>query len=265
MSSPFSAVKPSLKLADQVASTLETEIRAGRIQASEKLPTEAALAQQFEVSRTVVREAISRLKSLGLVDSRQGSGVYVKAPGIEPLHFDLPHAASREAVMQIVEVRRALESEVAELAAQRRSEADVQAIRDAMQRISEAVQAGRDGAEEDVEFHRAIARAAGNPFLISTLDYLARFLQGATRVTRANEARRSDFALSKPTPPSGRKTVPGWRNPWWARRRPHHAPEPRHVGRVADACTAHLRQKPAPPAEVETQTTSGLTRNQTLF
>ena len=72
MSSPFSAVKPSLKLADQVASTLETEIRAGRIQASEKLPTEAALAQQFEVSRTVVREAISRLKSLGLVDSRQG-------------------------------------------------------------------------------------------------------------------------------------------------------------------------------------------------
>lgn len=96
--------------------------------------------------------------------------------------------------MQIVEVRRALESEVAELAAQRRSEADVQAIREAMQRISDAVQAGRDGAEEDVEFHRAIARAAGNPFLISTLDYLARFLQGATRVTRANEARRSDFA-----------------------------------------------------------------------
>ena len=191
MSSSFAAIKPAIKLSDQVASALEAEIREGRIQAGDKLPTEAALAQQFEVSRTVVREAISRLKSLGLVDSR---GVYVKAPGIEPLHFELPHAASREAVMQIVEVRRALESEVAELAAQRRSEADGQAIRDAMQRISEAVQAGRDGAEEDVEFHRAIARAAGNPFLISTLDYLARFLQGATRVTRANEARRSDFA-----------------------------------------------------------------------
>ncbi len=194
MSSPFSAVKPGLKLADQVASALEAEIRAGRIQAAEKLPTEATLAQQFQVSRTVVREAVSRLKSLGLVDSRQGSGVYVQAPGIEPLHFEMPHAASREAVMQIVEVRRALESEVAELAAQRRSDVDVQAIRTAMQRISHAVQAGRDGADEDVEFHRAIARAAGNPFLISTLDYLARFLQGATRVTRANEARRTDFA-----------------------------------------------------------------------
>lgn len=195
MSSSFSAIKPAIKLSDQVASALEAEIREGRIQAGEKLPTEAALAQQFEVSRTVVREAISRLKSLGLVDSRQGSGVYVQAPGIEPLHFELlPHAASREVVMQIVEVRRALESEVAELAALRRSDADVQSIQAAMQRISDAVQAGRDGAEEDVEFHRAIARAAGNPFLISTLDYLARFLQGATRVTRANEARRTDFA-----------------------------------------------------------------------
>ena len=65
MSSPFSAVKPSAKLSDQVASALEAEIRAGRIQAAQKLPTEAVLAQQLQVSRTVVREAISRLKSVG--------------------------------------------------------------------------------------------------------------------------------------------------------------------------------------------------------
>ncbi|GLS15207.1 FadR/GntR family transcriptional regulator [Hydrogenophaga electricum] len=194
MSSSFSAVKPGLKLADQVASALEAEIRAGRLQVADKLPTETALAQQFQVSRTVVREALSRLKSRGLVDSRQGSGVYVQAPGIEPLQFDLPHAASREAVMQIVEVRRALEAEVAEMAALRRSEADLLAIRQAMAAIQAAVQAGRDGVEEDVQFHRAIARAAGNPFMINTLDYLAQFLKGATRVTRANEARRSDFS-----------------------------------------------------------------------
>ncbi|MFN7155378.1 MAG: FadR/GntR family transcriptional regulator [Acidovorax sp.] len=194
MSSPFSALKPSARLSDQVASALEAEIRAGRIQAAEKLPTEAVLAQQFQVSRTVVREAISRLKSLELVDSRQGSGVYVLAPGIEPLQFDLPHTASREAVMQIVEVRRALESEVAELAALRRTDDDIASIRQAVQRIAEAVRAGRDGVEEDVLFHRAIAQAAGNPFMISTLDYLAQFLKGATRVTRANEARRADFA-----------------------------------------------------------------------
>ena len=194
MTSPFSAIKPGIKLADQVASALEAEIRTGRLQTAQKLPTEAVLAQQFGVSRTVVREAISRLKSLGLVDSRQGSGVFVQALGVEPLDFAIPHAAPKEAVMHIVEVRRALESEVAELAAQRRTAADLQAIRLAMQHIDDAVRDGYDGVAEDVEFHRAIARAAGNPFLISTLNYLSQFLQDATRVTRANEARRTDFA-----------------------------------------------------------------------
>lgn len=190
----FSALKPTVKLAEQLASTLEAEIRAGRLEVGAKLPTEAALVQQFQVSRTVVREAISRLKSIGLVDARQGSGVYVQSPGIEPLSFDREQSASREAVIQIVEVRRALEAEVAELAAERRSEADVQAIRAALQALADAVAAGRDGAEEDVRFHRAIAHASGNPFMIRTLDYLAQFLRGATRVTRANEARRDDFS-----------------------------------------------------------------------
>jgi GntR family transcriptional repressor for pyruvate dehydrogenase complex len=51
-----------------------------------------------------------------------------------------------------------------------------------------------DGVDEDVQYHRAIAEAARNPFLISTLEYLGQFLRGATRVTRANESRRADFA-----------------------------------------------------------------------
>ena len=60
--------------------------------------------------------------------------------------------------------------------------------------VDEAVRGGGDGAEQDVAYHRAIAVAAQNPFLISTLDYLRQFLRGVTRVTRANEARRHDFA-----------------------------------------------------------------------
>ena len=146
------------------------------------------------VSRTVVREAISRLKSSGLVESKQGSGVYVQAARIEPLDLDKTQAASQEAVIQIVEVRRALEAEVAELAAARRNPEDIRRIHAAVQALADAVQQGRDGVSEDVAFHRAIAQAAGNPFMISTLDYLAQFLKGATRVTRANEARRTDFA-----------------------------------------------------------------------
>jgi len=190
----FSAIRPGANLAEQVAGALEQKIRAGELEEGEKLPSEARLVNQFEVSRTVIREAISRLKSLGLVEARQGAGVFVKRPGLPPLDLAVTGTASRDVVLQIVEVRRALEAEVAELAALRRTEPRLAAIHAARQAIDDAVAAGRDGADEDVRFHRAIAEAAGNPFLIRTLDYLAQLLRGATRVTRANEARRHDFA-----------------------------------------------------------------------
>jgi GntR family transcriptional repressor for pyruvate dehydrogenase complex len=195
MTTRLKPIAPGARLSDQVADVLVAEIRAGRLAAGDKLPTEAALVQQLCVSRTVVREAVSRLKSLGLVDSRQGSGVYVKEAGFSPLNFDARHAVSRQAVIQMVEVRRALEAEVAALAAQRRTQADIKRIRESITALDKAVKAGQDGVEEDVKYHRAIADAARNPFLIGTLEYLSQFLRGATRVTRANEARRKDFAL----------------------------------------------------------------------
>lgn len=190
----FKPATPGAYLSDQVADALAADIRAGRLPAGHKLPTQAALVKHFLVSRTVVREAVSRLKSLGLVDSRQGSGVYVKEPGFAPLNFDVRSAVSKQAVIQMVELRRALEAEVAELAARRRSQADIRRIRKAITLLDQAVLAGGDGVDEDVQYHRAIAEAARNPFLIGTLDYLSQFLRGATRVTRANEARREDFA-----------------------------------------------------------------------
>lgn len=190
----YKSIRPTANLSDQVAEALSAEIHVGRPAVGEKLPTEAALAEQFAVSRTVIREAVSRLKSLHLVESRQGSGVFVKELGFSPLNFDAGSAISRQAVIQMVEVRRALEAEVAALAAQRRSAADVKRMHLAITALQKAVNTGGDGVEEDVNYHRAIADAAKNPFLISTLDYLRQFLRSATRVTRANEARRADFA-----------------------------------------------------------------------
>lgn len=190
----FAPVRSAAKLSDQVAEVLIREITDGKLKPGDKLPSEPHLVEQFEVSRTVLREAISRLKSLGLVESRQGSGVFVRGTDTMPLRFDPEGAATREAVVQIAEVRRALEAEVAALAATRRDDADVAALRAAFAAIDAAVTEGRDGVDEDVAFHRAIADAARNPYLIATLQYLRQFLHGATRVTRANEARRGDFA-----------------------------------------------------------------------
>lgn len=194
MTPVFQTLTPGARLSDRMADALETEIRAGRLAPGTKLPTEVAMTEQFAVSRTVVREAVSQLKSRGLIDSRQGSGMYVRDAGFAPLSFDARHAGSRAAVVQIVEVRRALETEVAGLAAQRRQPGDMARIVASIEKLADAVRGGGDGVAEDVAFHRAIAEAARNPFLLETLQYLGQFLTGATRVTRANEARRLDFA-----------------------------------------------------------------------
>ena len=198
MTTQFTAVIPGQRLSDQVAQQLRAQIKAARLGPGVKLPTEAQLALQFGVSRTVVREAVSRLKSLNLVQSRQGSGVYVaEHPAIAPLEFSAPdpgQAMSKAALTQMLELRRSLEAEAATRAAQRSSAADVRQIKQSVRALAQAVRAGQSGVEEDLQFHRSIAMAAHNPFLTSTLDYLAQFLRGAIGVTRANEARRGDFS-----------------------------------------------------------------------
>ncbi len=121
--------------------------------------------------------------------------MYVSAsPPYAPLNFDARLGESRSAVIQMAEVRRALEAEAAGLAAQRRQPQDLERLQQAVLELDRAVRSGGDGVEEDLKFHQAIADAAHNPFLIGTLDYLAQFMRGAIGVTRANEARRADFA-----------------------------------------------------------------------
>ena len=181
-------------LSERLARELETAIRKGKLATGQKLPTENALDEKYGVSRTVVREAFSRLKTLGLIETRQGSGAFVKAlPAAESGKLKLILDGSVDAVLQVVEVRRALEAESAALAAERKTTKSIQKIKQAMRALDQAVAHGGDGVSEDVAFHASIEQAAGNPFLIDTLAILNQFLENATRVTRANEATRQDL------------------------------------------------------------------------
>jgi len=190
-----STLRVGARLSEQLADALVVSIRDGQLKPGQRLPTEAALVERFGVSRTVVREALSRLKTLGLLESRQGSGAFIRHPDQRDAErLVLTPDGSVAAVLQMVEVRRALEAEAAALAAARRTAKSVKQIKTAMQAIDKAVANGGDGVAEDVAFHAAIAQAAGNPYLLATLAYLNQFLIGATRVTRANEAMREDLA-----------------------------------------------------------------------
>lgn len=200
MDSPFPldqmpALRVGARLSEQLADALAVSIREGQLPVGQRLPTEGMLVERFGVSRTVVREALSRLKMLGLIASRQGSGAFVmrrEASTQAPLVLNPD--GSIDAVVQMVELRRALEAESAALAATRRSKQDIQQIKATIQTLQRAVASGGDGVAEDVAFHIAIATAARNPFLLATLAYLNQFLLDATRVTRANEATHADFA-----------------------------------------------------------------------
>jgi len=96
-------------------------------------------------------------------------------------------------VVQVVEVRRVLEGEIAALAAERASRTQVAALRRALAEIDVASAHGRDGVAEDLAFHRAIGESTGNPQFTSLLGFLEQYLREGMRITRANEARRLDF------------------------------------------------------------------------
>jgi GntR family transcriptional regulator, transcriptional repressor for pyruvate dehydrogenase complex len=190
----FEQVSSAPTLSDQVTNALLARIESGQIKPGEKLPPEVVLAPEFGVSRTVVREAISRLKQEGLVESHQGSGVFVRPQAaLSPLKIDNSVIESRESVLQIVELRRAIESEAAAMAAQRRSKSQLASMETSLRAIDAEVSAGGDGVVADIEFHRSIAQATGNPFFLKTIDFLTQYLKVATRMTRANEARRVEF------------------------------------------------------------------------
>jgi len=185
---------PTFTRVEEVARELVNRIRSGEWQPEMRLPSEQSMAAQFGVSRTVIREAIARLKNEGLVTTRQGSGAFVRDWQVGSLHLDPEISKSLKSVLFIEELRKGIEAEAAALAAERRTRKDLLAIEKAFARISETMRVRGDSARADMGFHRAIADASHNPYYTAILDYLSQFLVQALRVSRGNEALRDDFA-----------------------------------------------------------------------
>jgi DNA-binding FadR family transcriptional regulator len=154
-------------LADQAAELLLARIRAGEWRLGAKLPGETTLAPQLGVGRSTVREAIRQLAGRGVLASRQGAGVFVTALDV-PEDWDT--VLRRADIVSVIEARLAVESEAVALAAQRRTPAELRAMRRALAERA----ARRGGIEEhvdaDLAFHRAIVTAAHNPILTELFD-----------------------------------------------------------------------------------------------
>ncbi len=160
-------------LVTMVIEALREQITSGALKIGERLPSEAAMTQQYNVSRTVIREAVSALKSDSLVSSRQGAGVFVQSNQL-PANFPWGDSERISSIIETLELRAAAEIEAAGLAAIRRSPAQEELIVEAHHEFERQIKAGKPTAAADVAFHLAIADATNNPRFRDFLELLGK-------------------------------------------------------------------------------------------
>lgn len=162
-----SSLPRAAPLASRIYEDLLQDIAMNRFEDGQKLPSEAALCDRFGVSRPVLREALVRLKSEGLIVTRQGSGSFVR----RPRNITLQAGASMNAadIIRSLEFRMAVETEATYLAAKRRSKKDIETIAAAAEEFDRITTAREIGINSDFRFHLSIAIASHNDLFVSSL------------------------------------------------------------------------------------------------
>jgi DNA-binding FadR family transcriptional regulator len=214
---------PVRNLTDEVIGRIKKEIRAGRLAPGARLPTEQELMRALGVSRTVVREAVAALRADGLITTRQGSGAYVAADVSRvPFRIDPEGLSSIEDVLEVMELRLAIEVEAAARAAERITPRRLASIERVLRALEAAVHKGEGAVNEDFAFHLAIAEASGNARFAELLEFLGRHViprqsvriavsppeeQEAYLARIQSEHRRIHEALRKGDPSEARKAM----------------------------------------------------------
>lgn len=180
-------------LPDRIYARVVEAILRGDFAPTGKLPTEGALVSMFGVSRPTVREALSRLRSDGVIDSRRGAGSYViKSPGA-PVVIATPIKNLAD-IEHYYNYRSCIEAGAAAGAAEFRDASDLDELHAAFEALSVAMDGGQSGVDEDVRFHLAIARASHNPFFVATIETsvapIRQFIELARNVTDKKSAER---------------------------------------------------------------------------
>lgn len=164
-------------LSAEVVDRLAEQIMSGKLPAGAKLPSEQEMMRGMGVSRTVVREAVAALRARGLVITRQGAGAFVdRDTSRQPYVIDADGLGSLDSVLDVLELRMAVESEAAAIASERATPIQIRAIREAQRVFNRAISAGERAIKEDFAFHQAIALATQNHRFVGFLDFLGRLI-----------------------------------------------------------------------------------------
>jgi len=153
-------------------------IKEGRLKPGDKLPPEQVLAEKFGTSRPSVREALSALEILGITESRGGKGNFIKNNFNFPLYEQkFRELEEEESPFELLEARKAVEIEIADLAAKKVTKEDIDAISESLNKMKDTLNNIPKMMEFDREFHLNIARAAHNNLLFSMMAYLSNLLK----------------------------------------------------------------------------------------
>jgi GntR family transcriptional repressor for pyruvate dehydrogenase complex len=167
------------KVYHEIVDQIQELIAAGRIKPGDRLPPERELAELFKASRNSVRDAIRVLEQMGLIESRQGDGTYVRSVTAEELAEPLALLLlqSRTQMRELWEVRRVLEPALAEFAAARITDEELGELDAILEAQRRKVESGFIALEEDTAFHAGIAEAARNTVMLRALDTLVDLLR----------------------------------------------------------------------------------------
>jgi GntR family transcriptional repressor for pyruvate dehydrogenase complex len=202
--SQVAALRP-VKLSEQIHDQLLALITDGEFPEKAKLPTESELAARFEVSRTIVREALARLRDDGIVVSRQGAGTFVKRRP-DRGGLKLSPLGSIADIKHCFEFRTGFEADMAALAARRADRTSIKRIGRAVEAFEDIVRQGKLGSDADFDLHYVIAEATRNRFFVSVMASLREHIvfgmnlarnlsrmHPATRLTAVQEEHRTVF------------------------------------------------------------------------
>ena len=177
------------KLYEEIVKVLLERIRDGSLRAGDRLPAERALAEDLGVSRTAIREALRSLEHMGCIESRVGEGTFIKSPSLSDIvePFSMVFSQDRQLNHDLIEARLILETEIARLAARRRTSAQLEEMRETLAAMERDVREGGNGVEADDAFHAALAQAAGNSALNTILGMCSQMLSHTRRITQSME------------------------------------------------------------------------------
>lgn len=182
MSRPAEPLKAP-RLAEVLADRIREGILERRLGPGEALPSEQELVQRYGVSRSVVREAVVYLKGQGIIEVRQGKGVFVSRVPLELLlqNIRLATLSDKAKLDEVWELRLLLEVQIAGLAASRRTRHDLERLEQAVADMDRAFERGGLGDEEDARFHNHLVAATGNTALVQVVGGVAELVRASVR------------------------------------------------------------------------------------